>query len=72
MLLKEITYCDYPAGKTITPFQTVDGDNYFMEAGGTFTYLGSYEEIGNIRNPRTGVEKHTARIRSHHSLSKRY
>lgn len=57
MLLKEITYCDYPAGKTITPFQTVDGDNYFMEAGGTFTYLGSYEEIGNIRDPRTGDER---------------
>lgn len=48
MLLK---YYNYPAEKRITPFQVIDGDNYFMVAGGTFSYLGSYEEIGNIRDP---------------------
>lgn len=46
-----LLYYNYPAGKKITPFQAVDGDNYFMQAGGTFTYLGNYEEIGNIRDP---------------------
>lgn len=52
MLLKRIKYYTYPAEKKITPFQAVDGDNYFMVAGETFTYLGNYEEIGNIRDPR--------------------
>lgn len=51
MLLTQIKYYNYPAGKAITPFQAVDGDNYFMAAGETFTYLGSYEDIGNIRDP---------------------
>lgn len=51
MLLKQIKYYSYPAGKKITPFQAEDGDNYFMQEGETFTYLGSYEEIGNIRDP---------------------
>lgn len=51
MLVKQIKYYNYPAGKKITPFQAVDGDNYFMEAGETFTYLGNYEEIGNISDP---------------------
>lgn len=51
MLVKQIKYYNYPAGKKITPFQAVDGDNYFMEAGETFTYLGNYEEIGNINDP---------------------
>lgn len=51
MLLKQIKYYNYPAEKKITPFQTVDGDNYFMAAGETFTYLGNYEEIGNISDP---------------------
>lgn len=51
MLLKQIEYYNYPAGKKIIPFQAVDGDNYFMEEGDTFTYLGNYEEIGNIRDP---------------------
>ncbi len=51
MPLKRIKYYDCPAGKKITPFQTLDGDNYFMAAGETFTYLGNYEEIGNIRDP---------------------
>lgn len=51
MLLKQIKYYNYPAGKNITPFQAVDGDNYFMSAGEIFTYLGNYEEIGNIRDP---------------------
>lgn len=51
MLLKQIKYYDYPAEKKITPFQAVDGDNYFMAAGEIFTYLGNYGEIGNIRDP---------------------
>ena len=51
MLLMQIKYYSYPAGKKITPFQAVDGDNYFMATGETFTYLGNYEEIGNIRDP---------------------
>ena len=51
MLNERIQYFRYPAGKTITPFQAEDGDNYFMNAGYYFTYLGNYEEIGNIRDP---------------------
>lgn len=51
MLLEQIEYYGYPVGKKITPFQAVDGDNYFMAAGKVFTYLGNYEEIGNIKNP---------------------
>lgn len=51
MLLERIKYYNYPVGKMITPFQAMDGDNYFMAAGETFTYLGNYEEIGNICDP---------------------
>ena len=46
-----LKYYNYPAEKRITPFQAIDGDNYFMVAGGAFTYLGNYEEIGNIKDP---------------------
>lgn len=51
MILKQIKYYSYPAGKKITPFQAVEGENYFMQEGEAFSYLGSYEEIGNIRYP---------------------
>lgn len=51
MFLEQIEYYSYPDGKKITPFQAVDGENYFMQAGGTFSYLGNYEEIGNIKDP---------------------
>lgn len=29
----------------------MEGENYFMQEGEAFSYLGSYEEIGNIRYP---------------------
>lgn len=66
-------YCDYPVGKRITPFQEVDGDNYFMETGENFTYLGSYEEIGNITDPWEERSKlmqggHVLNIFKRHSL----
>lgn len=51
MQWKQIQYYNYPTGKNITPFQAVDGDNYFMAEGKNFSYLGNYEEIGNIRDP---------------------
>lgn len=49
--MEQIRYVDYPEGKRLTPFQPLDGDSYFMVTGHSFTYLGSYEEIGNIQDP---------------------
>lgn len=50
-MVKNQKYYDYPIGKKITPFQEAGEDSYFMAAGYTFTYLGNYEEIGNITDP---------------------
>lgn len=49
--MEQIRYVDYPEGKRLAPFQALDGDSYFMVTGYSFTYLGSYEEIGNIQDP---------------------
>lgn len=44
-------HCPYPPDKTISPFDPVDADNYFAVTSGYTSYLGSYEEIGNIASP---------------------
>lgn len=40
----------YPPGEQLSPFDPVDGGNYFAYAG-SFTYLGSFEDVGNIGWP---------------------
>lgn len=40
----------YPANRKISPFESVNGDNYFVYCT-KFSYLGSFDEIGNICNP---------------------
>lgn len=45
-----LEYYNYPRNKNISPFDAVQADNYFAEAG-KITYLGNFEEIGNIATP---------------------
>lgn len=40
-------FYNYPPNKIISPFDAVEADNYFAEAG-KITYLGTFEEVGNI------------------------
>ncbi len=43
-------FYNYPPNKCTSPFEAIQADNYFAEAG-KFTYLGTFEEIGNIETP---------------------
>jgi hypothetical protein len=43
-------FYNYPLNKRISPFDAVEADNYFAVAG-KVSYLGTYEEIGNIVSP---------------------
>lgn len=43
-------FYNYPPNKHVSPFDAVDAGNYFAEAG-KITYLGTFEEIGNIVTP---------------------
>ncbi len=40
----------YPPDKKISPFAPIHADNYFVY-GTKFSYLGNFEEIGNISSP---------------------
>ncbi len=40
----------YPPTKKISPFEPIEADNYFVY-GTKFSYLGNFEEIGNICLP---------------------
>ena len=41
---------NYPLDKKNSPFNPSDGDNYFAYCN-IFSYLGNYEDIGNISSP---------------------
>ena len=43
-------FYDYPRLKQTSPFEPIEADNYFAMAG-KISYLGDYEEIGNIKSP---------------------
>lgn len=43
-------FFNYPPNKTISPFDAIEADNYFAVAG-KITYLGTFEEVGNIATP---------------------
>lgn len=43
-------FYNYPPNKHVSPFDAVDADNYFAEAG-EITCLGTFEEIGNVATP---------------------
>lgn len=43
-------FYNYPPNKHISPFDAVEADNYFAHAR-ALSYLGTYEEIGNIAFP---------------------
>ena len=43
-------FYNYPIGKEISPFESVNGDNYFAYCA-KFSYLGNFDEIGNISGP---------------------
>lgn len=47
---KKMDFHNYPLGKKNIPFNPSDGDNYFAYCN-IFSYLGNYEEIGNISSP---------------------
>jgi hypothetical protein len=45
----EMKFNDYPKGDVqISPFEPIDGGNYFSVAGTMVSYLGSFEDYGNI------------------------
>lgn len=44
----EMAFYDYPVGKQINPFEPIDGENYFVELGRYFSYLGDFEQIGSM------------------------
>ena len=43
-------FYNYPPGMGTSPFEPLEGKNYFVYCS-KFSYLGNYEEIGNITSP---------------------
>lgn len=49
-----MAFYDYPVGKQISPFEPIDGENYFVEVDGWhFSYLGDFEQIGSMTRDKS-------------------